>query len=185
MTDSVERKPEEKTNEAIAARLSQYTVKPMKEREDMADVPRWAKTAAVYKEVLGLSWNDAAAKVGRKGTTLKAYVAAPAMDRWRESLRKISDDPKALAEAILRGNALGVTLDYLSAFQGAIDAHDHREVGVMARDLLDRIGIQKKDSKRNAPAQLHITIAGGGSIDVPVVEAEWEEIEDPKQLPSG
>lgn len=185
MTDSVDRKPEENTNEAILARMDQYGRREPRERLEFSDLPTWVRTAAALKYLLGLSWKDAAERVGKKAGSVRSYKASPAFTAWRYELEEASKDPKAMAELVLKAHALGVSLDYLAAFQKAVEANDYKEVGAQARDLLDRIGIQKKDSRRNAPAQLHITIAGGGSIDVPVVEAEWEEIEESKQMPSG
>lgn len=177
MTDSVERPPEENTTKAIKKRMDKYGRKTPQERTEFSDLPTWVRAAAAMKYVLGMTWKEVASRVGKSPSTVDAYKRSPAFKKWREELYDVSEDPRAMAEFALRSSAMGVTMEYLAAFQKAIDASDYEATAKMAKDLLDRIGINKKERKKQTQPTLHITIGGGG-VEVPAIEAEWEEVDE-------
>lgn len=183
MTDSVERPPEENSTKKIKARMDKYGRKLPKERTEYSDLPTWVRTAAAMKYVLGMTWKQVADKVGKSPSTVDAYKRSPAFKRWREELKDAAQDPKTMAEYALKASAMGVTMEYLAAFQKAIDASDYEATGKMARDLLDRVGVTKKKDTQSSQPSLHITIAGGAA-DAPAIEADYEIVEDeePKLL---
>lgn len=145
-------------------------------RKNYADVPRWVRLALVEYEMSDdATYESVAKKYGRKGSSLSQYARSPAMKRWRDEIRKYVENPTRLAESMLRSNIANITLDYLLAFQGAIDAGDYKEVGHMARDILDRNGVRKKE--KGTPQQkptLVINLGGGVSLEREMVETTFE-----------
>lgn len=140
---------------------------PPNKREDPKDLPRWVKTALVYKEVYGESYNEAAERFKHKGGTLSQYSASPAGKKWREGLQRIADDPVALAEAMLRGNSLNITLDRISFLEMAKSAGDYAEADKIAKDIMDRVPelAKKSGNKDTGGMTIHLTLPGGFSLD--------------------
>jgi hypothetical protein len=171
MVDSTRRKPGtdlerfEKLREGVAPN----------KKEEIADLPRWVKTALVFKEIYGLSYNEAAKDVNKAGTTLSQYANSPAGKRWRASLRQLADDPVALAHALLKGNALNITLDRISFLEMAKDAKDYSEADKIARDLQDRIGITAKRNQNNI--QTIVIQTAASSFEIPLGDSEVLEAE--------
>ena len=176
MTDSTDPK-RDNSRAALEMRLAKYAenlVAPI-HKENIEDLPRWVKTALVMRAVDGMSYKEAAERVGRKGDTLSQYAKSPAAKKWMESLLVFLDDPIALAKAYLGANALSVTLERFAFLEAAVAAGDYREGDKIARDLQDRIGIGVKKTDTGA-ISVKIQL-GGGTIDAPIVEAEWSETE--------
>lgn len=172
-----ENDPPEAREARLAALRKLQDLPKKRDTEDISDLPRWAKVGIARKELLGESWKEAGASVNRSAASLSEYGASPAGKRWREQLAEVADDPKTLVESMLKGTALSVTLDYLLAYERAITANDYKETGIMARDLLDRFGVTKKQEKSlQAPSQIVIMLPGGASLEVPTVTSEHKQL---------
>lgn len=176
MTDSIDSKPGERN----LPDFSKMREIKHSERTEFSDLPVWVRTAISMHDLLGMSWREVCEKVGKSPHTLDNYKKAPAVKQWRAELAEISEDPKAMAEMLMKAHGLSITLEYLSAFEKAISSGDYKETGIMARDLLDRVGIQKKAPKQELPTSIHITYSGrpGHSFEPLAVEAEWETVEE-------
>lgn len=167
---------------ALTARLAKYkdnAVAPNK-REDPSDLPRWVKTALVFKAVDGLTYKEAAARLGKSPQSLGNYGKSPAAKKWLESLFKFIDDPVEMAKAYLRGNALSVTLERMAFLEAAIAAGDYKAGDAIAKDIQEKLGIVSPKIKSEGPAVLNITI-GGGAVEIPAIEVEWEEVLDKEE----
>src|SRR5690606_31397358 len=138
------------------------------------ELPRWVKTALVLREVDGLTYREAAARFNKAASTLSDYARSPAAKTWIASLTEFVEDPIAMAKAYLSANALSVTLERFIFLQAAIDAGDYATGDKIARDLQDRMGIVAKKSSEGA-IQVKINL-GGTSLDMPAIEAEYEEV---------
>lgn len=187
MTDSTSRKKDKAADNARLAALKPGT--PPREREDVKDLPRWVKSALVFKEVYGESYNEAAERFKHKGNTLAQYSQSPAGKKWREQLTRFTDDPIAMAEAVLRGNALNVMLDRMAFLEMARDAGDFAEADKIARDLQDRI---PELAKKTAPklglagGVLQIVLPGGASTEPLMVQTGYKLIEgDVEEIPEA
>lgn len=148
------------------------------ERTEITDLPRWVRTALVQHITLDWPLERCARHYGKKVSTLQKYACSPAAKQWKAELTKFADDPKAMAEATLKASAMQITLDYMKAYQSAMDAGDYKEVGVVSRDILDRIGMVKKDTSKGGQQRsiIHINLGQGVSLDVPFVETSFEGI---------
>lgn len=184
MTDSVRRKPEDNSKEKILARMDQYGRREAEERTEFADLPTWTRTAAAFHDLLGLSWREAAAKVGKKPGTLDYYKASPAFRRWRAELQEAALDSQVMAEMVLKAHAAGITVEYLAAYQKAIEVGDYNAVAKISQDLLDRANVTKKSApKTQAPAitinldsrTLEIPL---GDSSVEIEEGDFEVVDD-------
>lgn len=175
MTDSTNPN-RDNSREALETRLAKYAENmiPANKKEEISDLPRWVKTALVMKAVDGMSYNEAAERVGRKGGTLSDYAQSPAAKKWLDSLSAFLDDPVALAKAYLSANALSVTLERLAFLEAAVAAGDYREGDKIARDLQDRMGIIAKKAEAGGAINIRLSL-GGALLEGPVVEAEWSE----------
>jgi hypothetical protein len=164
------------SKEAVWKRLEAYGSTPADEREDVKDLPRWVKTALIFKAVDGMTWKDAAGRFGRSGRTLAMYARSPGARKWMASLEAFLEDPVAMAKAYLSANALSVTLERFVFLQAAVDAGDYKEGDKIARDIQDRMGLGVKKADGGA---INVKIQfGGASLEGPVVEAEWESVEE-------
>lgn len=172
-----ERRARNKGRHARAIALKQkYDQTPPDKKEKIADLPRWVRLALVEYETQEETYAHVAKKYGRKGGTLEKYGRSPAGLEWRAQVAQVMADPLRLSEIMLRASATNVTLDYLMAFQSAIDASDYREVGVMARDILDRLGMTKKansEGSARAPS-IVINLGSGMSLEAPMVSTTYE-----------
>lgn len=171
-----------KGRERVAAVQAKYGTVAREAKQEISDLPRWCRMALVEYETLGLTYKECAAKFGKGESTLSRYGSSPAGQKWRKQVRDVADDPLRVAEATMRANAANVTLDYLMALQSAIEAGDYREIGVMSRDILDRLGVVKKDAKSvkggAAKPTIVINFGGGVSMERPTVETSWEPAVD-------
>jgi hypothetical protein len=153
---------------------------PPREREDVKDLPRWVKSALVYKEVYGESYNEASQRFKHAGKTLENYAQSPAGKKWREGLQRFADDPIQLAEAMIRGNALNITLDRMAFLEMAKEAGDFAEADKIARDLQDRI---PELAKKTAPklglsgGVIQLVLPGGVAPEPLMVTTEYKLIE--------
>ena len=60
----------------------------------------------------------------------------------------------------------------------AVDAGDYREIGVMSRDFLDRMGVSKNAKQAATKPTIVINIGQGltaSHFDIPEVETSYEE----------
>lgn len=182
MSDSVRRKDEDNTKEAIAARMAKYKAKTMQERVDPAtDIPAWAQVAIVKKELYGISYKDALAQLGikRSPARLSQYAQSPAGHRLRETISDFRTDPVAVASAMLRGNALNVTLDRLAFLEMAKEVGNYTEGDKIARDIMDRIpGLEKKSNQRGGSmSAMQITVnlgSGTATLEPATGESSYE-----------
>ena len=147
---------------------------PPRQKEDISELPRWVKTALVLWKVDGNSYNEAAKRFNRTGGTLSEYANSPAGKKWLASLEAFVEDPVAMAKAYLSANALSVTLERFIFLQAAIDAGDYVQGDKIARDLQDRMGVVAKKTDAGA-ISVKINL-GGVPLEVPMIEAEWEEV---------
>jgi hypothetical protein len=149
---------------------------PPREREDVKDLPRWVKSALVYKEVYGESYNEASQRFKHAGKTLENYAQSPAGKKWREGLQRFADDPIQLAEAMIRGNALNITLDRMAFLEMAKEAGDFAEADKIARDLQDRIPelAKKSGQKQTGGMTIHLTLPGGIDLNAVVAQSAAE-----------
>lgn len=161
--------------EDVKKRLAKYESTPPHQKENVSDLPRWVKTALVLHAVDGLSYNEAAKRFNKAGSTLANYKKSPAADKWLASLVDFIEDPVAMAKAYLSANALSVTLERFIFLQAAIDAGDYATGDKIARDLQDRMGIIAKKSGGDGALSVNIKLASS-SVEVPSIEAEWEVV---------
>lgn len=176
VSDAQDRKPEENTSVAILKRMEKYEAIPAHRKTEIHQLPRWVKTALVLWAVDGMTYKEAAAKHGKTGSTLANYAKSPAAKEWLASLSDFLDDPVAMAKAYLGANAMSVTLQRFLFLEAAVDAGDYKEGDKIAKDLQDRMGVMPKKVSEG-PSGMKITVnLGGGSMESPVIEAEWEEV---------
>ena len=172
------------SKEAIMARLGDaYGRKNAKDKTEVEEIPRWARTALIYKAIDGMTYKEAVKRVGREeksAKTLASYGQSPAGKKWVGYLAEFIDDPIEMAKAILRGNAIGITLDRLTFLDAAIAAGDYKVGDAIAKDIQEKLGIVSPKTKSEGPATLNITI-GGGAVEIPAIEVEWEEVLDSKE----
>ena len=160
----------------MATRMAKYADNVPQEKENVEDLPRWVKTALVFKALDGMSFKQAAERVSRSPDTLSKYSRSPAAKKWLSSLSEFLDDPVEMAKAYLRANALSVTLERLAFLEMAIAAGDYKAGDAIAKDIQEKIGITAPKAKNDGPAVLNITI-GGGSVEVPIIEASYEIVD--------
>lgn len=174
VTDSIDKRGQHRPLPAeVKARLALQR-DTRREVTDFADLPTYVRTACAMHELMGMTWEEVGERLGKKPETIKKYTQYTAYRTWRDELQTVSKDPKAMAELALRANAMGITLDYLAAFQTAVDAGAYTEVAKMAKDLLDRAGVIAKKSEGNSAINIRLSL-GGALLEGPVVEAEWSE----------
>jgi len=147
------------------------------DKKEVEDLPRWVKTALVLKNLDGMSFKTAAERVNRNPSTLSKYSRSPAAHKWLESLLEFIDDPIELAKAYLKGNALSITVDRVVCLDAAIAAGDYKAADAIAKDIQEKLGIVSPKTKTDVAPVLNITI-GSGSVEIPAIEAAWEEVKD-------
>jgi len=150
---------------------------PSKDKQHPSELPRWVKTALIVRAIDGMTWNEAAERFGKAGSTLSEYGKSPAAKAWLATLEEFLEDPVAMAKAYIGANAMSVTLDRFVFLEAAKSAGDYKEGDKIARDLQDRMGIIAKKNEGGGAIKIQLSL-GGGSLDVPVVEAEWSEVTD-------
>jgi hypothetical protein len=178
VTDSIDRKSETKAE--LALRLKSLRSPKMKERVEHSDVPRWVKIAYAKKEILGLSYQEAADEFGKKAATLKNYNISPWVKAWRTELNDIADDPLQVAAMILKGSVLEAALDQLWAIEAAKHRGDYKEVRLGTRDILqshDLMVTQQRGGGAQQGVVINITMPKGMSTEPITVEADYEVIE--------
>lgn len=144
------------------------------EKTRIADLPKWAKLALARRELYGETHEEAAKHFGRTKSSLEKYASSPAGKTWIGSLEELGNDPVFVAESLIRSNALGVTFDAFWALELAKEKGDYKEVGVISRDLMDRVPEIRKSQAggHTAPAQIIIQFGGGASFEPLAVETE-------------
>lgn len=148
-------------------------------RTEFKDLPTWVRSAIAMHELVGLSWADACKRCGKSAAAMKEYQKSPALQAWTEELREYATDPKFMAEKVLEASVLGVTLDYLGAYEKAVESGDYNAISKMSQDLLDRFGIvRKKDQGKPESLKIELVLGGGGMamLEPPKVTATHEEI---------
>jgi len=160
--------------------MEKYKDNVPQEKENVEDLPRWVKTALVYKALDGMSFKDAAERVNRNASTLSKYSRSPAAHKWLENLAEFLDDPVEMAKAYMRANALSITLDRISFLEAAITAGDYKAGDAIAKDIQEKLGIVSPKTKTDVAPVLNITI-GGGNVEIPAIEAEWTEVKDEEE----
>ena len=175
MTDSVDRKG------ADLEWTKTAKVRKMGERVEPSDVPRWVKIAMAKKEILGLSYKDAADEFGKKGGSLEAYNKSPWVKAWRKELKDIADDPLQVAGMILKGSVLEAALDQLWAIEAAKHRGDYKEVRLGTRDILqshDLMVTQQRGGGAQQGVVINITMPKGVSAEPVTIEADYEVIDN-------
>lgn len=136
-------------------------------KEHVRDLPKWARIALAERALHDLTYDEAAQAHKRSGDILRQYGASPAGKAWVAQIEKVSEDPVALADSLIRASALGVTMDVLWALEVAREKQDHVAVGTIGRDLMDRIPeLAKKGGAQVALGATQITIQLGGDMGV-------------------
>lgn len=144
-----------------------------KDKQEFSELPAWVRAAAPMHELLGMPWEDVMKRFGKSETAIKRYRSSPAYKKWKVELEEASLDPKAMAEITLKASTLGVTVDYLAAFEKSIEAGDYQATGKMAQDILDRVGLVKKQPKTEGARSLIINL-GSASFEIPMGESTAE-----------
>lgn len=176
MTDSVDRKESGEFTPEVRARLAKYD---KKNYTEFADLPAHVRTACAMHELMGMSWKEIAERLGKAESTVDKYKRYPAYKAWREELQEASQDPSTMAQMALKSSALGITLEYLAAFEKSIAAGDYNTTHKMAKDLLDRAGVIAKKSNEGAiSVKIQMGGTSAGLLESPSVEAEWELVHD-------
>lgn len=177
MTNSIDRVakglPSPKLTPEQAAKLNSYP-KPH-EKTEFSELPAWVRAAAPMHELLGLPWEEVMKRFGKGETAIKRYRGSPAYKKWKEELEATSLDPKMMAELTLKASTLGVTLEYLAAFEKAVEAGDYQVTAKLAQDLLDRQGIVKKTPKQDGPRSIIVNL-GSASFEIPMGDSAVEDI---------
>ena len=164
--------------QTMAEKMAKYkdnVVEPQ-HKKNVEDLPRWVKTALVFKTLDGMTYKKAADRVNHSPGSLSKYAQSPAAKKWLASLIEFIEDPVEMAKAYLRGNALSVTLERMAFLEAAIAAGDYKAGDAIAKDIQEKLGIVSPKTKTDAAPVLNITI--GGAIEVPTIDATWEEVKD-------
>ena len=174
MTDSVDKRDSKRfITPEVKERLALAKIE-RKENPDFTKLPTHVRVACAMHELMGMTWEEIGKRLGKSPATLSAYTGFAGYKKWREELQAHSEDPKTMAELTLRSNAMGITLEYLAAFQAAVDAGAYSEVGKMAKDLLDRAGVITKKNEGAGAINIRLSL-GGALLEGPIAEAEWTE----------
>lgn len=145
---------------------------PQHAKQNISDLPKWAKLAMARTIIYDETYKEAAAHYDKSTSSLEKLASSPAGKKWRAQLSTLADDPVFIAEALIRSNAAGVTFDAFWALEAAKGAQDYKEAGVIARDLMDRIPElrrQQTATSRGAP-QIVINMGGDVSLEPMTVE---------------
>jgi hypothetical protein len=183
MTESIERAKRGEANPKLTpeqiAKLNSYP-RPH-EKTEFSELPAWVRAAAPMHELLGMPWEDVMEKFGKQPTAIKRYRASPAYKQWKEELEAAALDPKTMAEMTLKASTLGVTLEYLAAFEKSVSAGDFNSTAKMAQDLLDRMGVVKKQPKNDGPRSIVVNL-GSATFEIPMGDSSVKEI---ASIPEG
>lgn len=171
-------RPRKSNEELLALRGPDHKL--ISEKEEVSDLPRWARLAIAEFVNVGGTYADIAQKYGKSKSALAQYSASPAGLKWRAQLAEVADSPEKVSMAMMRASAAAVTMDYLMALEMAVESGDYKEIGVISRDLLDRLGM-KREQKANKQAAPSLTINLNGAslaLDMPTVESTAIEVLD-------
>jgi len=150
---------------------------PARERQEVHEMPHWVKLALIKRQLEGLTYKEAAQAFGKKDEkNLGEYGRSPAAEKWLSQLQPFLEDPIEMAKALLNASAAGVTVDRFVFLELAKASGDYINGDKIAKDLQDRMGIVAKKHDQGGAIQVKIHL-GGGSLDAPVIEAEWEEVD--------
>jgi len=170
--------PDAKGNVDIRAQIARNTKRgPPAKITEFIKLPAWVRTAITMHVVLGHSWAVVSKRTGRNPSTLKEYVKSPAVKEWLAQLEEFAVNPIAMAEATLKANALDISMEYMLAYEKAIESNDYNSVAKISQDLLDRVGITKKRDHKDTPeVKVTLNIGSDASIEVPEISASFEEV---------
>lgn len=156
---------------------------PTNERVNVNELPTWVKLACVRVELLGYTWKQAAEDMGKHLDTLRQWRRSPACHTYREYVREQIDDPRFLAEAVLRSTELEMGMDFIWAIDAAKRAGDYKEVRQGTKDILLSSGLLKaKAVETSAGGQNLITInlalpEGMSRLSPTTVSSDYSTIE--------
>lgn len=155
---------------------------PQHAKQETRDLPKWAKLALARVVMYDEKYREAAEHFKRTESSLQKLASSPAGKKWRAKLEELAEDPVFIAEALIRSNAVGVTFDAFWAMETAKGARDYKEVGLIARDLMDRIPELRRQqgTTPTRDTQIVIQLGGGTSLEPLTVEASHT-----KQIESG
>jgi len=164
-----------KITEEDKKRLVKYNKK-SEEIVEFSQLPVWVRTYAAKLHVLGVDKDTAFKETRKVEGTLRKYTKSPAYKKWVEDLQEMMDDPETYTQGFLRANSFGVGVEYLAAYDKAIQAGDYGLVAKMSQDLLDRVGIvRQKDNRGGEKITVQLNL-GGASIEAPAISSSFEEI---------
>lgn len=168
---------ERRNAETLALLKDKYPVKPLKDRTEPSEIPRWAKLACTRMIALGETLEEAAGHFGKKRSTLSKWANTPAMLAWSKQLEDWADDPVKVAQSMIKGSVLEAALDQLWAIEAAKSQGDYREVRIATRDILATHEILKPSQHTKAgAAPVVIQLQLGGDVEVPVVKTAYDTI---------
>lgn len=147
---------------------------PQHAKRETHELPKWAKIALARTILYDETYEEAARAHGKSKSSLSHYACSPAGRKWTAALEQIADDPVRIAEVMIRSSADGVVFDVFWAMEAAKAASDYKEVGIIARNLLDRVPelrAQVQPSGGGQVAQIVINLGAGASLEPPVVES--------------
>ncbi len=149
---------------------------PRRKRTHFSQLPQWVKLAIAEQVMEGLTTKQVVEKRKLSSSVYNEWKLSPAGKAWRDALRKRRDDPSFVAETLLKQSVSGVAINYLAALDTAIEKQDYREVGVMSRDILDRMGITKKAPEASKPT-IVINLGADVSLEGEYIDASYEVVE--------
>lgn len=182
MSDEKPRKKRNKGKQVMDAaaweRLSAR--KPARKKEEVAELPTWAKIAIVKHELLGQTWPDIAAEMGRSEQYLHDLKGSPAAKKFLAPLREFAADPVELAKAVLKGAAVGLAVENLLHYEAAKSSGDIGEAGRQLRYLTDTVGIPVPQKAEDMPRTITLQFAGGmnvtASLELPMGESSSQKL---------
>lgn len=148
---------------------------------EFSDLPTWARLMVAQHDLMGLTWAEAARRCGKKNAgSIQFWNKTPAMRAWREEIKGISLDPRAVVERIINSSIAGVTMDYHAAYEKAVEVGDYKEVAKMSQDLLDRFGVVRKKDQPQGAVKIELSLGGGAALALspPQVESKHEKISE-------
>lgn len=150
------------------------------QKTEFSQLPVWVRNVAAMNVLLGVSFADGCKKFNRSTATLQNYKDSQAYKEWEAELKDKAADPEFMAQALLKSSTLNVTLEYLAAYEKAIQSGDYKEVAKISQDLLDRGGVVKKKEVKDQRVVVKLDL-GGSDINAPVIEASYEVVDDEEE----
>lgn len=172
---------DERESRAWWASVGNRVGTPANKKQHPDELPTWVKRALVYNIVNACTNKEAAEAFGKAQSTFENYKRSPAAKAYVEGLADFMDDPVEVAKAMLKGNALAISLDRLMMLEQAKEVGDYKTADKIAADLQSRIGLAPQRNKADGPTTVVLKLPGGtsvGELEMPSVEAEWEMVQD-------